>query len=379
MIENKKYFVDQINSSKANKMTAAYHYSGVGFKKAIVNLGIFRKEDSKMVGVLQWGCNFQEGIRLDRYIKEPITKEEYLELNRFSMADSEGKNSESQAISLGIKWIQKNMPHIKLLVSYAGRKEGNYGYIYQATNWEYLGYFVSKGFWFVDGEERHLVTLWHRTKNSDKPFLDALKDMYEDIRETYTKQFIYIQRLDKSLTPASDILPYPKPDNEYPIKTKEIIHKQNDLVFNNYKVVEREIPEYYYEKDKLLFSRQALIRRGELTPKAKLKVAQYDIEGLLEKIYNNVQEAADENYKPDGVRKSLNSGKSYKDKYFRPVDDVNDVPEEIEVRILCYIDEIPFVSYAAAGHYLHASRQAVHQAHQKKADKICGKDVQWVI
>ena len=30
--------------------------------------------------------------------------------------------------------------------SSAGRKEGNYGYIYQATNWEYLGYFISPGF-----------------------------------------------------------------------------------------------------------------------------------------------------------------------------------------------------------------------------------------
>ena len=33
MIENKKYFIDRINSSKANKMTELYHYSGVGFKK----------------------------------------------------------------------------------------------------------------------------------------------------------------------------------------------------------------------------------------------------------------------------------------------------------------------------------------------------------
>ena len=140
--ENKKYFVEQIHSSKANKMTALYHYSGVGFKKAILNLGVFRKEDSKMVGVLQWGSSYQENIRLDRYVKETINKSEYLELNRFSMADSEGPNSESQAISLGIKWIKKYMPEIRLLVSYAGRKEGNYGYIYQATNWEYLGYFI---------------------------------------------------------------------------------------------------------------------------------------------------------------------------------------------------------------------------------------------
>jgi hypothetical protein len=39
-----------------------------------------------------------------------------MELNRFSMADSEGKNSESQAISLAIKWIKQNMPHVRLLV-----------------------------------------------------------------------------------------------------------------------------------------------------------------------------------------------------------------------------------------------------------------------
>ena len=52
MIENKKYFIDQIHSSKANKMTAYYHYSGTGFKQAILNLGIFKKDDKKLVGVL---------------------------------------------------------------------------------------------------------------------------------------------------------------------------------------------------------------------------------------------------------------------------------------------------------------------------------------
>ena len=122
MLESKDYYIDLINSSKANKMTAQYHYSGVGFKKAVLNQGIYRKSDNLLVGVLQWGCSFQENIRLDRYVSNPIKKEEYLELNRFSMADSEGKNAESQAISLGIKWIKKNRPDIRLLVSSAGRK-----------------------------------------------------------------------------------------------------------------------------------------------------------------------------------------------------------------------------------------------------------------
>ena len=125
-IENKKYFVDTVNSSKAFQFTCLYHYSHLGFKKAKVNLGIYDKETNELKGVLQWGCSAQEGIRLDRYVKEPIKKEEYLELNRFCMKDDEGKNAESQAISLGVKWLKKNMPEIKLLVSYSGRREGKY-------------------------------------------------------------------------------------------------------------------------------------------------------------------------------------------------------------------------------------------------------------
>lgn len=384
MIENKKYFVDLINSSKANKMTAQYHYSGVGFKKAILNLGIFRKTDQKLVGVLQWGCSFQDSIRLDRYVKEPIKKEEYLELNRFSMADSEGPNSESQAISLGIKWIKANRPEIKLLVSYAGRKEGNYGYIYQATNWEYLGYFISQGFWFVDGEERHLVTLWSRYSkygNKELGFTDGICEMYEDVRKTWTKQFIYIMRLDKTLTPASPILEYPKPANEFPIKTREEIFKRNDEVFNAHQNKHGKPVEYYWEKEQRLFTRTTLVRRGELEAlQPRRKVAVYNAGGYLEATYDHVKNINIEGIKENGVRKALISDmKPYKNKYFvyfpwdeEPMDELEDIP------YLCVIDEIPFRSFAEAGRYLGCSRQAIHQAKNRGQKIIKGVEVYWV-
>lgn len=380
LIGNKKYFIDQIHSSKANKMTALYHYSGVGFKKAILNLGVFRHEDKKMVGVLQWGCSFQENIRLDRYVKEPIKKEEYLELNRFSMADSEGENSESQAISLGIKWIKRYMPHVRLLVSYAGRKEGNYGYIYQATNWEYLGYFISDGFWYVDGEERHLITLWSRYKKYGDPnlsFIDGLCNLYEDVRKTKTKQFIYITRLDKKLTPASPILPYPKPSNEFPIKIEEHIYKQNDEVFNNFVSKEKKIVEYYHIEETQLFSNATLIRRGEKEPQRPKPVAVYDAGGNLETTFENVKSINLSGYLESGIRESISSNKSYKNKYFRFYYD--DEPDEnIEVPYICIIDEIPFNSYAEVGRYLGVSRQAVHSAWKRKAKTAGGKPVIWI-
>lgn len=73
--------------------------------------------------------------------------------------------------------------------------------------------------------------------------------MYQDVRMTTTKQFIYITRLDSSLTPASPVLPYPKPATEYPIKTDEIIYRKCDEIFKNYTPSKSEEVEYYYTKD----------------------------------------------------------------------------------------------------------------------------------
>ena len=381
MIQNNLYFVDQINSSKANKFTEVYHYSGTGFKKAVVNLGIFRNSDKLLVGVLQWGCSYQNDIRLDRYVKDNISKNEYLELNRFSMADSEGKNSESQGISLGIKWIKQNMPEVRLLVSYSGRKEGNYGYIYQATNWEYLGYFISPGFWLVDGEERHQVTLWYRHSkhHPELPFKKDLETMYEDIRQTWTKQFIYVMRLDKTLTLASPVLPYPKPSNEYPIMVREEIYKQNDEVFNSYQLTRREPVFYYYEKDKLLFTRQTLQRRGELPPPSPHKMyAQYDVYGHLEKTGKSQSEFLTSDIRPTQLAVAFKVDRVYKNKFFRAYEMDEEIPEEIDVPIIAIVDEIPLPRIQDVADYLNVSKQAVSQARLRKKDKIRNIPVIWV-
>ena len=382
MIENKIYFIDQINSSKANKFTEAYHYSGTGFKKAQYNLGIFRKSDNLLVGVLQWGTSYADDIKLNRYVKESISKNEYLELNRFCMADSEGKNCESQAISLGIKWIKQNLPQIRLLVSYSGRKEGNYGYIYQATNWEYLGYFVSPGFWLVNGEERHQVTLWYRhtQHNQNLTFKEDLKTMYEDIRQTWTKQFIYIIRLDKKLTPTVNPLSYPKPSNEYPIIVREEIYKQNDEVFNNYIQIKKEQPIYYWEKEKYLFSRKTLKRRGELptVDRSKKQYAQYDIYGHLEKTSATIRGLETSELRHTQLGEAAKSGKCYKNKFIRAFELTEEIPEEIDVPIIALIDEIPMARIQDIADYLNVSKQAVSQAKTAGKNVIKNAEVFWI-
>lgn len=381
MIQNNLYFIDQINSSKANKFTEVYHYSGTGFKKAKLNLGIFRKEDQLLVGVLQWGVSYQDSIKLDRYVKESITKDEYLELNRFCMADSEGKNSESQGISLGIKWIKQNMPEIKLLVSYSGRKEGNYGYIYQATNWEYLGYFISPGFWMVDGEERHQVTLWYRHSkhNPDLGFKEDLKTMYEDIRQTWTKQFIYIMRINKKLTCASAVLPYPKPSNEYPIMIREDIIKRNDEVFNNYQLIKKEPVFYYWEKEKYLFTKTTLRKRGELPPTERDRVyAQYDVYGHLEKTGDTIKEFITDELRPTQLSEAFKINRVYKNKFFRIYKREEEIPEEIDVPIVAIVDEIPMPRVQDIANYFNISKQAISKAKKVQRKEILGTPIIWV-
>lgn len=369
IIKSKKYYVKKIGSSRAYKFTSQYHYSGVGFKKSHVNLGVFRNEDELMVGVLQWGVSYQDGIKLNRYVKENINKEEYLELNRFSMADSEERNSESHAISLGMKWIKLNMPEIKLLVSYSGRKEGNYGYIYQATNWEYLGYFVSEGFWFLDGEERHLSTLWARYCRYENPnnlgFTQAVCEMYSDVRKTWTKQFIYIQRLDKRLTSAIEPLPYPKPSNEFPIKIREKIYVENNELWQNYKSEDKVIV-YFYDDEM-----ERIKRRNNK------KVAMYSSEGELMQVWERSGDIELEGFRVESIRSAISTNNAYKGFYFRHYED--EPLQEIEVPLVAVVDEISFKFFAELARYLEVSRQGVQQSYKRRAKKIKGKEVEWLI
>jgi hypothetical protein len=206
--------------------------------------------------------------------------------------------------------------------------------------------------------------------------------MYQDVRKTWTKQFIYIMRLDNSLTIASPVLDYPKPANEFPIKTREHIFKQNDEVFNSPILPNREQVDYYYEKETQFFTTATLKRRWnkeqgiEIPKNIMLPVACYDIGGMLEHTWKNMRDFSLEGYRKDAVKEAINLNKSYKNKYFKHY--IGEPEEQIEVPIICYVDEIPFNSLSELGRYLGVSRQAVHQAKSRNAKSISGKNIEWV-
>ena len=383
MIENDKYFIDLINSSKAYQFVSQYHYSHRGFKAAKINQGIFEKGTNKLVGVLQWGRSAAHNIKLDRYVTDDISIDEYLELNRFAMADSEGKNSESQAISLGLKWLRQYRKDIRLLVSYSGRVEGNYGYIYQATNWEYLGYFVSAAFWRLDGNEYHLTTVASRYKKYKDKYAnlqDYVMAEYHDVQQYDSKQFIYVIRMDKKLHLASPPLPYPKPATEYPIQTNITVMKKND----DYAVAQYEEKdvEFYYDPNERLFTHACLRRRGEhILPRMQSSYfVIYDAFGKKKGEYNSIKEilSAYDFLSETSVRLALNEGKMHKGMYYKKIPRGKPCDERIEVKKpLCWIDDVPYFKQTEIAKAFGISRQAVSSSVKRKGKKICGHDVIW--
>lgn len=62
-----------------------------------------------------------------------------LELARMVLLGLCPRNSESRALGLAGRWIRRNMPEIKRLISYADPAQGHRGTVYLAAGWRLLG------------------------------------------------------------------------------------------------------------------------------------------------------------------------------------------------------------------------------------------------
>lgn len=105
-----------------------------------------------------------------------------LELRRLFLVDAAGKNSESRVVAFCIRWIKRNLPEVKRIVSYADPSRGHSGGIYLATNFRYAG-LSGKDTGFLDPEtgrmhhSRALKVKYNqgRLKGQFKPFVKVLR------------------------------------------------------------------------------------------------------------------------------------------------------------------------------------------------------------
>jgi hypothetical protein len=123
-------------------------------------------------------CSFGNAVPLT--MKRSICGEKYehlvYELNRLIVVDNHYKNVTSFFVSQCLK----KLPSPLIIVSYADKSQGHNGYIYQATNFIYLGLSHTQKDWKIKGEEnKHSRTLMDEfafTKNR----IELLKQKYGD-------------------------------------------------------------------------------------------------------------------------------------------------------------------------------------------------------
>lgn len=301
------------------------------------------------------------------------------------MNNDEPANAESQGLSLCIKWIKQNKKEIKLLMTYSGRQEHDYGYIYQATNWDFVEALISPAFYQVDDKQVHQFTLYleHKNSNSNLPFYDYLKYKYKNVVKIYSKQFLYLMILDKKLKKKYKKIPYPKEVTDAPVVTKTIVLKGDDSQYLEYNNKMQEITDkpliFYYDENELLFSKRALIRRGELEKQQpKYLYAKYNLYGQLEQTGFSIKDFETDVFNYQTLLKVFQEEKFYKNKYFMKFDPKSTAPQIIKIPIIAIIDDIPFYKQSDIARYLGVSRQAISQSKQRNSKQINGKEIKWI-
>jgi hypothetical protein len=217
----KDIIVKVIPSKVANAFIQQHHYSGKVVQNSSLHFGAFL--DGKLHGVMSYGSPLDKRKVLP--LVQPSLWNEMLELNRMAFDSYLPKNSESRCISVSIRLIRKNAPHIKWVLSFSDGTQCGDGTIYRAsgfvltginenkTNWIYKGYkFSNVGFRTGDGDKKEL-----RKLGVDEKYLSSSKSsdlLFKQFGANRIPgfQLRYIYLLDKTCKITVPILPFSKID-----------------------------------------------------------------------------------------------------------------------------------------------------------------------
>jgi len=143
--------IREYDSVKCINFTQVHHYSKVMPRLTKHYLGLFN--DDELVGVVTLGWGTQPLATINKLFPGYTTKD-YYELGKLCVHDKMPRNTESQYISLLVKWMKENTDR-KLLYTLADGIVGKIGYVYQASNFYYGGFFWTDVYIGADGEKIH--------------------------------------------------------------------------------------------------------------------------------------------------------------------------------------------------------------------------------
>lgn len=135
MASAKDVEVRVIPAKVANPFVKAHHYSGKVVTNSQLHLGAFL--NGRLHGVMSFGPPMDKSKVL--HLVRDTSWNGMLELNRMAFDEVLPKNSESRCISVAMRLIRKNAPHVKWILSYADGCQCGDGAIYRASGFLLTG------------------------------------------------------------------------------------------------------------------------------------------------------------------------------------------------------------------------------------------------
>ena len=199
-------------SHKAMKYACLNFHYAKSIPVNVFGYSVFNNKN-EWCGVVLYGTGANNNLAMQYKLKQGNV----IELVR--MALNGKQESTSKVLAISLKLLKKDLPLVKLIISYADKDQNHNGIIYQATNWHYTGQSMvnqKDASYVIDGKRIHGKTI------SDKCKRYGLVKNTENAKKVYkAKQVIeyvtkgkikYIYPLDKNLIPLCKSLskPYPK-------------------------------------------------------------------------------------------------------------------------------------------------------------------------
>ncbi|WP_288956031.1 hypothetical protein [uncultured Polaribacter sp.] len=203
----KEIIVKIIPSKIANNFVKKHHYSGKVVPNSKIHFGCFL--DNQLHGVMSYGASINKKGTIN--LVKNTGWNEFIELNRMAFDDYLPKNSESRCISISIKMIKKNAPHIKWIISFADGTQCGDGTIYRASGFKLVEVRKNAGICKLNGQVSHIKKTYDLGLTSSflkKSDIPKLKQKGYDVEILDGFQLKYIFLIDKTCEINAEILPF---------------------------------------------------------------------------------------------------------------------------------------------------------------------------
>lgn len=153
----KDIVVKVIPYEMARDFIKKHHYSGKTAANTFVSFGCFI--DNALHGAVQIGPSIDK--RKSMGLVKGTKWNEFVELARMAFDEMLPRNSESRCISIILRMLKKNSPHLKWIVSYADGTQCGDGTIYRASGFKLVAVKKNAALWKLPGGEIVHELLFH--------------------------------------------------------------------------------------------------------------------------------------------------------------------------------------------------------------------------